>query len=326
MGLDPISQTSSGSTNMGYQMADQKQIKLLVKEAELYRTQGLLEESKEKYLKVLQLIRENRQFQNNKKAIGVIKGKIRGLEKHLAEIDRETGAPELSGELQDLIKNLFSFSQDKDAAEMEGAEALAKFGQYERALTEFNRLLKKGILPLIAAKNILRSHLALSSTDAAINQFREWLSGDLLSRQQLRNIRTFLEYVLRKKGVRTTLPEVARESSQKSEDMESEGSFLDICSIRLRLVNGPCKGSVKELEVTFQSGHVISLIISAKDEDLLESFVPGIQLKGVHFFSSIAVFKADATISEYTRIKTGPRRGDYVLSITIERSDRLDIL
>ena len=307
-------------------MADQTQIKLLVKEAELYRTQGLLEESREKYLKVLQVIEETPRFQNNTKARKTIKDKILHIEKDLAEIEQETDAPELSGELQDLIKSLFSFSEDKDAAEMEGAEALARFGQYERAITEFDRLLKKGTLPLVAAKNILRCHLALSSTDGAIDQFRKWLSGKLLSRQELRNIRSFLEYILRRKGVQQKLPEVPWGSSQESEDTERNANFLDICSIRLRVESGSSKGGVKELDVTFQSGHVISLIISAKDEDMLDNFVPGIRLKGVHFFSSIAVFRADATVSEYTRIKTGPRRGDYVLSITIDRTDRLDIL
>lgn len=308
-------------------MADQGQLKSLVKEAELYRTQGLLEESKERYLEILQLIEKDQRSQNNKKAINVIKDRIAGLEKDLAEIDQETEAPQLSAKVQDLIKKLFSFSQNKDAAEMEGAIALAKFGQYERALEEFNRLLHKGTLPLISAKNILRCHLALSSTDAAINQFREWLSGELLSKKQLRDIRSFLEYVLKRKGIQTKLPELVGGTYQEPKDTGVEGGFLDVCSVTLRLEDGHGKGPiVRELDVTFQSGNVISLIVSAKDKDLVNSFVPGIRLRGVHFFSSICAFRANGIVSEWTRIKTGPRRGDYVLTITIDRSDKLDIL
>ncbi len=185
---------------MGYKMGDQEQIKSLASEAELYRTQGLLKESKEKYLKVLQLIKKNQRFQQDEKAIDSIKFKIHSLEKDMAEMDQETEAPELSGKVQDLIKKSFAFSQDKDAAQMEGAVALAVFGQYEGALAEFGRLLKEGASPLIAAKNILRCHLAFSSADAAINQYQEWLSGELLYKEQLRNIRSFLEYVLKKEG------------------------------------------------------------------------------------------------------------------------------
>lgn len=299
-------------------MADQEQMKSLAKEAELYRAQGLLKESKEKYLEVLQLIKKNQRFQHNEKTIDGIKYKIHSLEKDMAEIDQETEAPELSRKVQDLIKRLFSFSQDKAAAEMEGAVALAVFGQFERALAEFGRLLKEGTSPLIAAKNILRCNLAFSSSDAAINQYEEWLSGELLSNAQLRNIRSFLEYVLKKKGVQTKLSEVVEDPSQKSKDTGSDPGLLDISSIRLRLENGPCKGDIKEFDVTFQSGNVISLIISDSESDLVDSIVPGIRLRGIHFFSQEAVFTGSGVVSECKRIKTGPRRGDYVLGIRID--------
>jgi len=303
---------------MGYKMGDQEQIKSLASEAELYRTQGLLKESKEKYLKVLQLIKKNQRFQHDEKAIDSIRFKIHSLEKDMAEMDQETEAPELSGKVQDLIKKSFAFSQDKDAAEMEGAVALAVFGQYERALAEFGRLLKEGTSPLIAAKNILRCHLAFSSADAAINQYQEWLSGELLYKEQLRNIRSFLEYVLKKKGVQTKLSEVVERSSQEPTYMGSELDLLDISSIRLRLENGPYKGDIKEFDVTFQSGNVISLIIPDSENNLVDSMVPGIRLRGIHFFSQVAVFTGSGVVSECKRIKTGPRRGDYVLGITID--------
>lgn len=299
-------------------MANQEQMESLAKEAELYRTQGLLEESKEKYLEVLQLIKKSQQFQHNEKAIYGIKYKIHSLEKDMAEIDQETEAPELSRKVQDLIKRLFSFSQDKDAAEMEGAVALAVFGQCERALSEFGRLLKEGTSPLIAAKNILRCHLAFSSSDAAINQYEEWLSGELLSNAQLRNIRSFLEYILKKKGVQTKLSEVVESPSQKPKDMGTDPGLLDISSIRLRLESGPCKGDIKEFDVTFQSGNMISMIISDSESDLVDSIVPGIRLRGIHFFSQEAVFTGSGVVSESKRIKTGPRRGDYVLGIRID--------
>jgi len=299
-------------------MADQEQMKSLAKEAELYRAQGLLKESKEKYLEVLQLIKKNQRFQHNEKTIDGIKYKIHSLEKDMAEIDQETEAPELSKKVQDLIKRLFSFSQDKAAAEMEGAVALAVFGQFERALAEFGRLLKEGTSQLIAAKNILRCHLAFSSSDAAINQYEGWLSGELLSNAQLRNIRSFLEYVLKKKGVQTKLSEVVEDPSQKSKDMGSDPGLLDISSIRFRLESGPCKGDIKEFDVTFQSGNMISLIISDNESDLVDSIVPGIRLRGIHFFSQEAVFTGSGVVSESKRIKTGPRRGDYVLGIRID--------
>jgi hypothetical protein len=123
---------------------------------------------------------------------------------------------------------------------------------------------------------------------------------------------------LKKKGVQTKLSEVVERSSQKPKDMGTEQGLLDIASIRFRLENGPQKGDIKEFDVTFQSGNVISFIISDKEGDLVDSIVPGIKLKGIHFFSPVAVFTGSGIVSECKRIKTGPRRGDYVLSITID--------
>ncbi|NVM23246.1 MAG: tetratricopeptide repeat protein [Desulfobacterales bacterium] len=299
-------------------MANKEKVKSLLKEAELYRTQGLSVESREKYRQILQLIEKDQGFADNEKLINTIKNKIMGIEKDLAVLDEEIAAPELSQEVQDLIKRLFSFSKNKDAAAIEGAVALAKFGQYERALAEFNRLLEQGALPLVAAKNIIRCHLALSSTDAAIDQFRQWVSGELLSTEQLRNIRSFLADILKKKGTRTELPEVVERGAKRSEDTEKDEVLPDIFSVVVKLENGPRKGSMMEFDVTFQSGNVISLIISEKDHDLVDSFKSGVRLRNLEFYSRIAIFKGDGIISGNKRINTGPKRGDYVLDITID--------
>lgn len=299
-------------------MTDQERIKSLVKEAELYRTQGLLVESKEKYLEALQLIGKNQGFRSHKKLINTVKNKILSLEKGLAAIDQKTAPSEQSQRVQDLIKKLFSFSEDKEVAAIEGAVALAKFGQYERALAEFNRLLKKGALPLVAAKNIIRCHLAFSLADAAIDQFRQWLSGDLLSKQQLKNIRAFLQNVLKKKGIQAELPDVVEVSSETTENVEKQDGLLDISSVGVKLENGPRKGSVVELDVTFQSGNVISVMVSANEKDLVDSFKLGIRLRDIQFYYPTAIFTGSGVVSGKTEIDSGPNQGDYMLDITID--------
>ncbi len=201
-------------------MGNQTRIKSLLKEADLYRTQGLLDESKGKYLEALELIKELPDFPTQEDAISALEGKIRGLEEQISGLDQEGEAPELSPEIQDLIKRTFAFSSDQDAASIEGAVALAKFGQYETALEEFNKLLRDGTSPVAAAKNIIRCHMALSSADAAIDQFGQWLSEDLLSTQQLKKIRSFLEQLLSNKDIEAQLPEVVEETLEMQETEE----------------------------------------------------------------------------------------------------------
>jgi hypothetical protein len=298
-------------------MSDQDHIKSLAKEAEIYRGQGLFVASREKYLNILQFIKEHKMLYNDKKLVNAVRKKITNLEKDVAGIHQETAAPELSQEVQGLIKKLFSFSKNQGAAAMEGAVALAKFGQYEAALAEFHRLLEHGTLPLMAAKNILRCHLALSSPSAAINQFRQWVSGDLLSEEYLKQTRAFLTNILEKKGIKSKLPEVVQASSVADRSDEQE-EVLDISSVRVQLENGPDKGTVVEFDVSFQSGNIISVIVSARQKDLADNFSLGIRLLDIQFYSPIAIFRGSGIVSGKTKIKSGPKRGDYMLDIKID--------
>lgn len=302
---------------MGYSMSDQDHIRSLVKEAEIYRDQGLFVASREKYLNILQFIKKNKTLYNDKKLVSAVRKKITNLEKDVAGIHQETAAPDLSQEVQGLIKKLFSFSKNQGAAAMEGAVALAKFGQYEAALAEFHRLLEQGTFPLMAAKNILRCHLALSSPSAAIDQFRQWVSGDLLSREYLKQTRVFLANILEKKGIKSKLPEVVQASSVADRSDEQE-EVLDISSVRVQLENGPDKGTVVEFDVSFQSGNIISVIVSARQKDLADNFSLGIRLADIQFYSPIAIFRGSGIVSGKTKIKSGPKRGDYMLDIKID--------
>ena len=128
-----------------FQMADIEKIKSLVQEAEIYRAQGLLEESKETYNNVLKFIEKDDKFSRNTELRDAINTKIKVVENCISELNQGSERPELSKEIQDLIIKLFSFSENEDIATIEGAVALAKFGQYEKALEELQRLINNGI-------------------------------------------------------------------------------------------------------------------------------------------------------------------------------------
>jgi adenylate cyclase len=119
-----------------------KRIEALLTEAEVYHKQGLLEESLDTYRRVSGLLEDHEIFSRNTDLIDAVGEKIRVVEAELAELDLDTEAPELPQEIQDLISRLFSFSKNQDIAALEGAVALAEFGQYEKSLSEFQRLVK----------------------------------------------------------------------------------------------------------------------------------------------------------------------------------------
>jgi tetratricopeptide (TPR) repeat protein len=303
------------------------QIKSLLQEAEIYRNQGLLSEAKVKYKAAAEIIRVNDQLKNRRALLEAIAQKISLLETDSDALERELQSPALTPNAQELIKKLFSFSdkKDKDEAALEGAIALAKFGQFESALAEFSELIKKDSIRVVAAKNMMRCHLANGSLEEAVGQYHQWHASGEFPDDQLEIVRHYLEDILKKKGKSFNLPlPASRVHSPQgvsgiSLDQEKEEpvEFLDITSIGITFDNGPGKGKMIEFDVNFQSGNMLSLIIPSKDEELIADLKTGIKLNDIQYYSPIAIFKGAGIIAARTQIKNGPKKGDFCLDIKI---------
>ena len=98
---------------------------------------------------------------------------------------------------------------------------------------------------------------------------------------------------------------------------EDEEEFIDISSIGIYFTAGPAKGKVIEFDVNFQSGNMLSLIISKNDAKNIESIQEGDILNDLQFFSPIAMFNGSGVVSAKSQIKTGPKQGDFCLDIKI---------
>ena len=144
-------------------MDSKSRIQALIKEAQLYKKQGLLEQSKIRYLEALEMIQGHEQFAKSEKLINSIKKQISLVEKDIAEVDEAPEKPVLSEATQALIGDLFSFSKNQSIADIEAAVALAKFGQYEKAVEEFKQQLEKWNGPENAANFLEETFQASSS-------------------------------------------------------------------------------------------------------------------------------------------------------------------
>jgi tetratricopeptide (TPR) repeat protein len=304
---------SSVTIGINDMMSYQEHIQSLAKEAELYRTQGLYENSREKYKQLLQFI-EQKQFHGYEGIADQVRNKIQTVDEDLVDIEQETDKEELANDTQEMIKDLFSVARTKEAARIEGALALAGFGQYDRALREFEELLIEGVLPVVAAKNILRCHMELSSPDKAVEQFTEWVSSsNVLSEQELNLIRAFLKQLLKEKHIERRLPKLSF-TSQASNKAEEE----EISAINVQLKNGPRKGDNFEFKVTSQSGNIISVDIPERQRDVADAFRIGLQLPELQCYSPIAVFKASGIVIRKTRHSNGKKKGGYMLDISLD--------
>ena len=302
-------------------MSKKEQLKALVKEAEIYRSQGLLVQALEKYRGILEFVEGHERLSKDERLVEAVNRKIQTVEGKLAEIEAADDKPELSEDVQSLIGKLFAFSKSKDRAAIEAGIALAKFGQYEKAVEEFQRLIKEGILPLQAAMNLMRCHLTLSSPDGAIDELKRWVSRNVFSTGDLKYLRKFLENALSKKGVQADLPQIeggepAKERPAQKEEAEEE-EILALSSVTITLPEGPRKGESEEFEVNFQSGNAISIIISSKEEVLSTAFENGQALTNMQCFSSMGVFNSNGIVSGKALISSGPKKGDFAVDITI---------
>ena len=318
-----------------------KQIKTLLQEAELYHSQGLLDEALLKYHYVENLIQGHEQLKNRIKLFDAVSKKIQRLENDIQRIEKAPKKPEVSAKIQDLIKKLFTFTpkMNEDARALEGAVALAKFGQFKRAILEFKMLLKKDSLRVAAAKNIVRCHMALSAVDDAVAEYEQWLSENIFLPNQLQRLRIFFENVLKKEGIDKILPQTKMSADDmetiihipeihqvkphayendgfKIEDDEIEDDEnLDINSIGITFDSGPQKDQVFEFKVRFQLGNVVSLLIPGREKDLVENFKAGTTINDVQYYSNIAFFNGSGLITAVKKIKIGPLRGDYCVDI-----------
>jgi tetratricopeptide (TPR) repeat protein len=304
------------------------QIKSLLSQAELYRSQGLFTEAKEKYDDASEIINKIDRLKNKASLLKMISGKVEQIEQKTAKANVGPSSPELSEKGQNLIKNLFGEN------DLEKAVALAKFGQFERAIVELEVLLKDDVYRVEAGKNIMRCKIAIGSVDDAIDQYNKWLSGDLFTPSQLDSIRTYLQPLIDRKGIDKTLPapdvplelEVEAESGKsggiefnmpEAEEEEEDVEILDITSIGITFTSGTQKGKMVEFDVNFQSGSMLSLIISKADQGVIEDLREGDKLEGVQFYSPIAMFKGTAVIANKTEINTGPKQGDFCLDVKV---------
>jgi len=299
-------------------MGIKESIKKLLQEADLYKKHGLLSEAKAKYTEAEQKVREHDRIQNKEKILKGIANKIRLLDSDTQRVEKGLSTPELSEKAQDLIQNLFSFSKSdsKEEAILEGAIALAKFGQFERALDEFNKLIDKESHRVVAAKNILRCHIQLNSEEAAAEQYEDWVSKENFLPGQLEKIRLFLVEILKNKELQKDLSSVPVKE-ELVQETEEEEEFIDVSSIGIYFNFGPAKDKVVEFDVNFQSGNMLSLIISKNDAKTIEAMQEGDVLKDLQFFSPIAMFNGSGIVSAKSQIKSGPKQGDFCLDIKI---------
>ena len=171
-------------------MAIGDKIKKYFKEAELYSSHGLLAEALEKYRSVEGLVKSTSGIRNREGILKQIASKIASTSKKLQKLDGTKAVQEDAEDAQSLMKEMYSFDdpEAKGSSALGGAIALAKFGQYDKAIEELSRLLEYDKLRLEAAKNILWCWVQQNYSEYAISLYQKWLKNKLFPPEEANSI------------------------------------------------------------------------------------------------------------------------------------------
>jgi len=268
--------------------------------------------AREKIKELLKLIRQSDQLKNKQKLMVAMSKKLEELENDAYKFE------EIGADNEDLVKELLSSEKEEgtDSTALERAITLLMIGQFEKALSKFSKLLNKSSTRVIAAKNMIRCHIGLSSLDNAVIQYEEWMSSGQFPPEDLNKIGSFLQKILDKKGIDRILQIPERASDNKEYEMDEE-EFMDILSIVIPLNREQQKEEDINLDVSFQKGNIISVIVPGIMVAMVDVFEVGSTLQDVKIYSTAVVFKDSCVISEKRKIESGPKKGDYTLVMKI---------
>lgn len=282
------------------------------KEASLYKSQGMYEEALDKYKELLELVLSFSGLKNKEELKAQISQKIVDIEKKLNFYDNKSHLSGMSSDKKEIIKKLFaSKTDDPDYNRFEQALTLAKFGQFEDAIKEMTPFLSNSSLRQDAVINILKCYKALDQKSFINGLLDEWKSKGIISEAEYGN----LSEKDSKKG--SGLDNIEENQDDFSETESPE--IMEIDSVGIKLSGpGVNESDPIELDVSFQTGNHLSLIISSREKKIIDNLDVGLRLNDMCFYSPMAVFKSSGIVLSKHQISSGPKKGDWCLDIEIK--------
>ncbi|MCB9481530.1 MAG: hypothetical protein H6680_06895 [Desulfobacteraceae bacterium] len=289
------------------------------KEASLYYSQGMYEEALGKYRTLLKLISAYKGIKNREDLQSKIREKIGAINKKLDYYDSEGVYTQVSSEKKEIIKKLFAdVKDDPEYKKFEEALTLAKFGQFSDSVKEMTPFLKNDKLKTEAARNIIKCFEAMDQVDKIISMVSNWKDENIFSEKEARQ----LVESSKASVLSAEVEEDPVESDFINEPKDTESfspEIMEIDSVGIKLTgSGGVDAEPVELDVSFQTGNHLSLIISSKEKRIIDNLDVGVKLSDMCFYSPIAVFKSTGIVLSKHQISSGPKKGDWCLDIEIK--------
>lgn len=303
-------------------MSTKEQIEQIFKEIEVYNSHALFALAKQKCLELMELVENSDLFEHKDAILAAISGNIEGIEEEAREFEGIGKATKMSNKELDVVRQLVGVPSDADSDEAiwEVARACLILGQYTTALYEFDRLIRNRFKPVAAAKNMLRCHIGMSAFDEAINQYKEWSLSSLFSLGQMENLRSFLQELLYKNNINQLITN-SRTTSTDHEQGSQDDEFIDIVGVKLTIEGDSGTSQETMLDVNYQKGSTFSVVVPEENLALLDYLKIDKKISKLEMYSLSVIFTERCLVYERSKVKYGPRSGDYSVGLKILKSE-----
>lgn len=294
--------------------------KTLLREIEVYRSHCLFVEAMKRAKELETLIRTSPRIKNKAKNLAALEKKREEIQKEAIAFDTFGASVQLTPTDRKRIKDVIASGckEGSEAAIHETAIAMLVFGQYEDAIGEFSKLIDSDRFRVPAAKSIVRCFIAKSPPEEAVEQFHQWRASGDFPQDQLESVRVFLDSILKKKGLSLTLeaPEEAEElPTVVPEPLAQEPETLDLLSISIPYRDEYQKKKEALLDVHFQRGKTINIIVPVHDRALANYLQPGRVMEDIQVNAADLIYMESCVVHGRSRIRVGNNRGDYTVTL-----------
>ncbi|MCW7755147.1 hypothetical protein OOT00_14255 [Desulfobotulus sp. H1] len=285
-------------------MPTKENFQTILKEARLYSSQGLFDEALNRFETLEILVHQITGLKKKEALQADIRARISELKRKMADVSEENETRIFTAEESELVTTLLP-DTDEIPLEMrlEKARLLARYGSYAAAIALFSPLVKEKEVGEEAAKGLITAMVKDGKDNDAVNLLKKWEKS-----------RNFNERFLVR--CQSLIPGMASEADPAD---ENEMDLLPVSSVGIRLENVPEDlNDQVDLDVSFQSGNQVSLIISSKDKKLIDDLKVGLRLNDMRCYSPVAVFRSSGIVASKHQIHAGPKKGDWCLNIEIK--------
>lgn len=298
-------------------MNPEPKILSMLKEAQLYRQQGLLEETLQQYRKIEKTIRGHKTAKNKEALLEKVLKKKQAVEKEFQVYLESREIPEVSDKVRKLMRSMFSLDDPevKGSSLLGEAIALAGFGQYDAAVEALERLLDIESLRLDAAKKLIAYTLEFKGKQKAIGMIRKLEADNRFSMEDRNNLIKYLQEQLK---ITDMGKNPALKQMQEPDSEISDSDVFDISAIRLKKTESQGKKDNRQkLNIIFQHGTKINIIVPRDQKDLSSVFQTGRTVEGVVCYSTMGTFSSTMYVLLNRTIDFGPHNGDASINLKI---------